>query len=487
VINRRTARITASVVATFGIAAASTAQPAYADDDRRTDATTSKADSLASVLSPDSLRDRFGLDPSLAEAVAGDLRIRSQLDFSVDPQLAVDLRTGKVPASTDVPEIPLTPSEADEFFQRQALEQDAQILNDALSSGELSEYYAGQFIDHRAGGKLVVNAATAEGAKAIQGVLDGGLGRQLPHQDRVVVREVGVSKRDLLTAQQQVADSIQKDPEGAIASAYIDEQANSLVVGIDPEATPERRAKVEELVKSLKVPSTVEDTPRFVDTNGTLRDDSSVPPYSGGHGYVATASTQSPPPGGGVACTFGFKVNWSAYPSNSFLLSAGHCWTNAPIDAKAYYNWYGTNGGSRTAVGATKGYYITNQLDLSLVQMGTDTAPKIIIDASSPNQYRGITRTTAYAPAGITVCHVGSMSDTTHCGTIAQWANYRQRILVNASGVIGGDSGGPLYVILANQKAEATGITATSSGSQTESTNTFVYLSSFCNCSIATE
>lgn len=206
----------------------------------------------------------YGVEEEIAHQVAADLVARAHLGFSVDPQLVIDLRTGRLEMAQDMPEIAMTPAEADEFFVRQSLAEDAQILKEQLGVGELSRVYAGQFLDHQGGGMLVVQAATEEGAEEIEAALDGDLGRSLPHRERVEVRVVAVSRRNLLAARDAVMAKADEEGDGsAVTGALIEDSSNEVVLFVAPGTPAGVVARWDEAMQEQGVPYRIEERAPF--------------------------------------------------------------------------------------------------------------------------------------------------------------------------------------------------------------------------------
>jgi hypothetical protein len=280
---------------------------------------------------------------------------------------------------------------------------------------------------------------------------------------------------------------------------YVDDAKNELVVEI-PSGAPSEMLQVDaEYFDKLGVPYRFVVQPAFQPADGTYYTDSTVPPYSGGHGYSSSNSTQAHPPATSVfqheECTLGFSVHRSDDPNHYYMLSASHCWSDlpgpAPIDSKAYYNLNSQNGGTRIVAGVLKGYQITESRDLSLIGMTDTVIPKIVVNVNTnPDHYRFITSSPSYEPQGLVISQVGASRNGVGNGTIVDWGSAGSYTVADMPGVVHGDSGGPVYVISpdinGHLAAGAIGTSTAISGNTLLVTNVSRELHGFCGtCDIA--
>ena len=447
------------------------------------------------VPSIESLMSVYGFDARTAQQVAEAIPVRAQMGFATDVDFVAQLYLHPETAAKGLPEFHLAQDEYDEFVHRQALASDAQKIDQALSESELSSSYAGQWMDQLGGGRLVVLVLFDDLEKARSWYADR-LANEMDQPDRIDFRGASVSMRDLRTAQERMVAQRDHSKDGSDVS-YVgsDVSANQLVLGLEPTSTDETKAYWSEFMNGIGLPYRIEYRQKPKEASWGFASDPSTPPYYAGHGVTTSDNTTSGPAVHANFCTLGFKVTRTSAPNQAYLLSAAHCFINepdkapwqAPIDSKVYYNYNNSDGGTRTTMGLNSGYYATQQFDLSLIHLGQSVFAKIITDAN-PNNYNVVKAVAAYLPDDTFTCETGAKSNMTHCGQMTDWDNGDRETVTSIDGLIGGDSGGPLYQPKGGQDAWAIGITRSAGTSVSHSSNLYRYLHTFCSdCNVAVQ
>ena len=229
-------------------------------------------------------------------------RFRQEMSLPADPVLIATLAADS--RSNRTWSVPLTDAEAAEVSRRAALPEQASA---ALAWASAQPSYAGSYIDHAAGGVLVVQFAdpniTAERLAVASRVATGAT---------VEVRPASASLADL----EVIRASVEADRgwfasiSAELISTGIDTRNNALLIGVlGYSAAVDKEVRV-----------------RF-GTHALVRDDdysfadactvNSCWPQKGGIKIYPTAST-------GTICTTGFTVRYGN-PIQYGLLTAGHC------------------------------------------------------------------------------------------------------------------------------------------------------------------
>ena len=244
---------------------------------------------------------RADADDTVAKEIAAAARFRAEMAFAADTDLLIRMQSDLNANRTWA--VPLRKVEAAAVSRRAALPEQA---TDALTWAESQASYAGSFIDHAAGGVLVVQFADPDLADDVAAVL------ALSDASAIDVRQAARSIADLERLRVSVHDS--RDWFAAIGaeliSTGIDTRNNVLLIGVRGMTSDVEAAVMAQFGGGVSV-----------------RDDD----YS-----VADACTVNScwPQKGGIKlfpvsnsarkCTSGFTVRYGS-PVQYGLLTAGHC------------------------------------------------------------------------------------------------------------------------------------------------------------------
>lgn len=242
-----------------------------------------------------------------------DATTRFRREMKLPAQAALFAQLAADPGANREWSVPLTDAEAAEVGRRAALPEQATA---ALEWAASQESYAGSFIDHEAGGVLVVQFAKADVASEQASVRS-----RAPGVATLETRSVTASLEDLDAIRERLkADRAWFASIGAeLISTGDDARANALVVGVlgySPEVDASVRARFGEHVIVREDDYSVSDACTV----------NSCWPQKGGILIFPTANSA-------IKCTSGFIVRYGS-PVQYGLLTAGHC-----VKAGGTGNW----------------------------------------------------------------------------------------------------------------------------------------------------
>ncbi len=319
--------------------------------------------------------------------------------------------------------VPLTPDEAREIRRRNAVLDSAASLVKAVYSNP-SEF-AGVWLDHLAGGVLVVAVTSEYGLYLAEQHGASAVGAEIRQVAHPYAELAGLADR--IGAQQDAL----RASGAAITGWYVDEIHNRVQVDL-ASATPEARA----IVADRFGPAVAVGEASFVDV--TCNYISSCTPWRGG------IDIQRPFTGGTEYCTSGFTARPTGSSSTRYLLTAGHC-----------------GSGLWKHAGTTIGTTTRNSLDLTSPISDSQRIPMSPAGQGTPYNVIYLTTSVTASPItsqvnqvdatlGTTLCAAGRGSGY-RCGIITARAyqhNVAGKIMYSTRadfGSAGGDSGGPVF------------------------------------------
>jgi streptogrisin B len=275
----------------------------------------------------------------------------------------------------------------------------------------------------------------------------------------VIAQQLGIDadtdvvrvQRSQAQLQQIVDDVISRIGEDANVAIGIDSAANVVTVGVAPGLTGFPTI-ADDLVRqygdAIRIQSPVSANPAQTSFD---------PPMRGGVKMYHSTSSET------TYCTTGFFAHGKGSSHPPYIISAGHCVTDA--DDSGVWTADFANG---TAHGFTNGgsYKVNAGGDMSALLMTNvktwKPRPWIVVHKGPSTSFHPRYGITAHASShvGMRVCHTG-ISSGTHCGTIQKLdvpITYDGKTIVGhqvQTGMCGksGDSGGPVF---ANHKAFGT-------------------------------
>lgn len=350
---------------------------------------------------------------------------------------------------------PFTPSEFRELEDRIALEDDVARLKDYFAQDARSSDFAGLFIDHEAGGALVV--------MTLSGSLVAGALADVRQPNRVVARQATYSLRELSETRDEIAAAVSAHESSveAVEEFYVDIASNRLVVGFEPDSL--RSGSLPPSSFTERWPSDMIDAriTRERPELSSLGWDSSAPPIVGGNGWGRAAGDFNQSDNW---CTAGFRVTVEGR-TGPFMLSAGHChFSNGdPI--------YHRN----VKLGEQFSWTFGLKVDFALFDLlkGKMNRRVYYTVGSGADLKAAVLGTTTDYTNGLPRCYTGRAADMTRCGTIVNGAwsgnyadgSYHEDLVRTSAGCIPGDSGSPLFKWLSStESALATGIVSAGTG-----------------------
>lgn len=405
-------------------------------------------------------------DPSMrAQMVESDINYRAALHLRQDrafvETLYADL-SGTV-RQRDAGAL-FTPLEFAEVITRQSLEDDVIAIDQSLHD---EDSYAGTFIDHHAGGVVVVLVVGQGTSHAVP---------ETRHGDRVVIRTADNTLAALEAAYLQVSEAfMSRDPAARdILEVALDVPGNQVRVGYRADS----RAATD--IAEGRVPRTFEDafdaavvSFEVVQTSEQFRTmnldcDTSVPPIWGGHGYSdishgsCTTNFES-------FCSAGFEMDKAGDPDTDYVLTAAHC-----------FEVPGFNQGDpvfhRNVQLGFRGTRELEPRDAGLIRMPNQSY--VTDDVEHALNRRDVAGVTLQYPEGVLRCATGIVSTASVCGDIlnsavsyvcfdpvtGQQYNFANQVEVDVV-IQSGDSGGPMYRYITEQAvAYAAGINSCTNG-----------------------
>jgi len=258
---------------------------------------------------------------------------------------------------------------------------------------------------------------------------------------------------DVVTAQrsraqlQQIADELGAltGGQGAGTDISIDPVANVVAVSVPPDATALRAtvaAAAQRYGAAVEIRDPVVATPAATSFD---------PPMRGGVKMFSTSDTAI------TYCTTGFFARTTGLPHSPYIVTAGHCVTEAGNSGA----WSAKFANGRTHALTNGGLFKVNIAgDMSALKMVNVSTwkphPWIVVQDGPSTTYRPryTIAGTAASHVGMHVCHTGITSGT-HCGTIQK---LHVHVYYNKSRTVGagdqvqvsmcsksGDSGGPVF------------------------------------------
>ncbi len=323
-----------------------------------------------------------------------------------------------------------TPDEAAEVLTRLDLERDVEVLQRYFTEHpERQKALGGVYIDHAAGGKLVLQLVQRQGANTqIVQTLPA-----LQHPDRLQINFVSWSNQHLQQQYETISAAMPLHTE--LEAVLINQVANQVEILINPAAaTVNAGAVVEKRSLAANLATLVADPAVTIRAEAVQLIDTAV---SGGNSWNNTGS--------GVRCTLGFEVTYSG---GNGMVTAGHCMTALSSGTNVY--WGATQIGTVTNLrvdGSTVGFTHQDSIDAGVLKMNNgSTATDNIVPMSD------ILGSTNIYTVGLVRCMSGATSGRV-CGTIVV-----SSINIQASGTgryygdmfytsivpQGGDSGAPI-------------------------------------------
>lgn len=330
----------------------------------------------------------------------------------------------------------------DEAMQRMEWQDKVDDLDTTLQS-QFAASFAGVWVDPDHGDRVQV-AMTANTTDADVMTIAAQLGIDAGTD---VVRV----KRSQAELQHIADDAIAQTGDDANVAVGIDPVANVVTLSLAPGATNLATiadALVHQYGDAIQIQSPVDAIPAQTSFD---------PPMRGGVKMHHSAGSVT------TFCTTGFFAREKASPHRDYIISAGHCVTDADNSGVWTANFANGSAHGLTNGGSFKVNAGGDMSALRMVNVATwKPAPRIVVQkgpSTSFNPHYGI-RANGASHVGMHVCHTG-ISSGTHCGTIRKLdvsITYDGHTIVGHQVQVGmggksGDSGGPVF---ANHKAFGT-------------------------------
>lgn len=322
------------------------------------------------------------------------MAFRQSIGFPSAPDYVLSVHAAPDSVTLESVNTTFTPTEAAEVLVRLELERDAETLQSYFSEHpELQEALGGVYLDHAAGGKLVLQLVQGHAIstdKIVQTL------PPLVHLDRLQVNSVNWSGRHLQQQSETISAAMSMHTE--LEAVFVEEVTNQVVAIVNPDAVVSASALVAKSALSADLAALVADPAVTIRAEEINLVDTAV---SGGNNWNITGS--------GSRCTLGFEVTYSG---GSGMVTAGHCMKDLSSGTKVYGG--STEIGTVTSLWANGSTISTSPdaIDAGVLKMiNASTATDNILPTSDING------STSNYTVGTTRCLYGTVSGKV-CGTI---------------------------------------------------------------------